>query len=82
MKNTLKALLEDRQKTRYWLWKQTGLAQNTAYRLVDDEDYIPGGDVMDSVCEALRVQPGMWLKWIPQSEISIEPSDIAESPVT
>ena len=68
MINTLKDLLESRSKTRYWLWKQTGLAQNTVYRLHDDPKYIPGGEVMDAICEALRVQPGEWLKWIPRDE--------------
>ena len=66
MINTLKDLLESRKKTRYWLWKETGLAQNTAYRLHDDPKYIPGGEVMDAVCKALNVQPGEWLRYIPE----------------
>ena len=65
MINTLKQLLLSRDRTRYWLWKQTGLSQNTVYRLYDDSSYIPGGEVMDAVCEALEVQPGEWLQWIP-----------------
>ena len=66
VKNTLKQLMDSKGKTRYWLWKQTGLAQNTAYRLYDDEDYVPGAEVMDAVCEALQVQPGEWIKWVPE----------------
>jgi DNA-binding Xre family transcriptional regulator len=65
MKNKVRDVLEARGKTRYWLWKATGLAQNTAYKLVDDPFYIPGSDVMDAVCEALQIQPGEWLEWIP-----------------
>lgn len=65
MKNALKELMDSRGVTRYRLWKLTGLAQNTAYRLYDDSEYVPGGDVMDSVCAALDCQPGDWLVYIP-----------------
>ncbi|MCG8362307.1 MAG: helix-turn-helix transcriptional regulator [Pseudanabaenales cyanobacterium] len=68
VRNTLKALLKSKGKKRYWLWKETGLSQNTAYRLVDDPSYIPGGEVMDAVCKALRVQPGEWLVWTPDED--------------
>lgn len=68
MKNTLSELLKTKGKTRYWLWKETGLAQNTAYRVVDDQSYIPGGDVMDRICSVLSVQPGEWLVWLPEQD--------------
>ena len=65
VKNRLKEVMDQRGKTRYWLWKNAGLSQNTAYRLYDDDNYIPGGDVMDAVCEALHIQPGEWIQWVP-----------------
>ncbi len=78
--NTLKELLESKERTRYWLWKRSGLAQNTVYRLHDDPKYIPGGDVMDAVCEALEVQPGEWLKWIPKErEMTASPQSLKTS---
>lgn len=63
--NSLKVLLDRREKTRYWLWQQTGLAQNTAYRAVDDSRYVPGEDAMNKICTALECQPGEWLTWVP-----------------
>ncbi|MBW4469293.1 MAG: helix-turn-helix transcriptional regulator [Stenomitos rutilans HA7619-LM2] len=44
--------------TRYRFWQKTGLARVTAYRLVDDPLYVPGGDVWEKVCAALDCQPG------------------------
>jgi len=68
VKNLVAQALEARGMTRYRFWKETGLARVTAYRLVDDSFYIPGGDVWDKVCCALNCQPGDLLVWFPDEE--------------
>ncbi|WP_219907658.1 helix-turn-helix domain-containing protein [Aphanothece hegewaldii] len=61
VKNRIKHLIDALGETRYKFWKKTGLAQNTAYRLYDDPDYIPGRDVMDKLCQTYGWQPGDFL---------------------
>lgn len=61
VKNRIKLLLDRNNKTRYQFWKDTGLAQNTAYRLCDDPTYIPGATVMDKLFVAYGWQPGDYL---------------------
>lgn len=68
VKNLVAQVLESRKISRYRFWRDTGLARGTAYRLVDDPSYIPGGDVWDKVCSVLEVQPGELLMWIPDDE--------------
>lgn len=60
-KNKIKELLDSKQITRYQFWKDTGLAQNTAYRLYDDSSYIPGSSVMYKIYLAYSWQPGIYL---------------------
>ena len=60
-KNKIKDLLDSENTTRYQFWKDTGLAQNTAYRLYDDPSYIPGSSVMYKIFLAYGWQPGMYL---------------------
>ena len=60
-KNKIKSLLDAKKKTRYQFWKDTGLAQNTAYRLYGDPCYIPGSTVMDKIFDAYGWQPGDYL---------------------
>jgi DNA-binding Xre family transcriptional regulator len=58
VKNLVAKALQEREMTRYRFWQKTGLARVTAYRLVDDPLYVPGGDVWEKVCAALDCQPG------------------------
>lgn len=59
IRNRIKTLLDEMGKTRYQFWKETGIAQNTAYRLYDDPGYIPGSTVMEKICRTYPgVQPG------------------------
>jgi DNA-binding Xre family transcriptional regulator len=64
VKNLIAQALEAKQMTRYRFWRETGLARVTAYRLVDDPTYVPGGEVLDKVCQALNCQPGELMIWI------------------
>ncbi|MBW4637045.1 MAG: helix-turn-helix transcriptional regulator [Gloeocapsa sp. UFS-A4-WI-NPMV-4B04] len=70
VRNRIKELVDGMSKTRYQFWKETKLAQNTAYRLYDDPDYIPGPTVMDKICKTyLGVQPGDFIVYIPDDEL-------------
>jgi DNA-binding Xre family transcriptional regulator len=68
MRNRVKTLLDERDKTRYWLMKKGGFTQKTAYRLYDDPKYIPGGDVLDALCKLLNVGAGDVLEYIPDDQ--------------
>jgi DNA-binding Xre family transcriptional regulator len=58
VKNCIKYLIDSKSETRYQFWKKTGLAQNTAYRLYDDSEYIPGKDVIEKICRVYGWKPG------------------------
>ena len=58
VRNRIKFLIDALGETRYQFWKKTGLAQNTAYRLYDEPEYIPGRSVIDKLCSAYGWQPG------------------------
>ncbi len=60
--------LDAKNLTRYQFWKDTGLAQNTAYRLYDDPTYIPGGTVMDKIPGFYGIQPGEYLEYLPDED--------------
>ena len=49
MKNRLKQFVEKRGITPYKLSKDTGLPLNTIYRLVNNSQVIPTGEVMDAI---------------------------------
>lgn len=49
IKNTIKQFVEGRGITPYALSKRTGLPLNTVYRLVNNPEVIPSGDVMDAI---------------------------------
>jgi Cro/C1-type HTH DNA-binding domain len=58
VKNRIKQLVDAKNETRYKFWKKTGLAQNTAYRLYDDPEYIPGKEVIGKICNVYGWIPG------------------------
>jgi hypothetical protein len=70
--NRIKELVDGMNKTRYQFWKDTKLAQNTAYRLYDDPEYIPGPTVMDKICKTYPgIQPGDFIVYIPDEELPV-----------
>ena len=71
IRNRIKELLDGMKKTRYQFWKDTGLSQNTAYRLYDDPTYVPGPSVMDKISKRYNIQPGDYLVFIPDDELEI-----------
>lgn len=72
VRNRVKTFIDSLGITRYQFWKETDLAQNTAYRLYDDPTYIPGSSVLNKICMTYRdkgVQPGDLLAFEPDGEL-------------
>ena len=72
----LAAVLKRKGWTPYRLSRETGLTVPTAYRLADPD--IEFGrftaDTLDRLCEALGVQPGELLEWVPTAPTATRPS--------
>lgn len=68
--NSLRRLLERRSITRYRFWQDTKLNRETAYRLVDDESYIPGKEVMERIAKVYGWVPAMYIDYLPESDDS------------
>jgi transcriptional regulator with XRE-family HTH domain len=49
MRNTLKEFLDKFGITGYELHKRTGISLNTVYRLTNNPEAIPKGDVLDAI---------------------------------
>ena len=49
IRNKLKQFVEKRSITAYKLSKLTGLPLNTVYRLVNNPNQVPSGEVMDAI---------------------------------
>ncbi len=69
IRNRIKLMVDQAGITRYQFWKETGLAQNTAYRLYDDPTYIPGEPVMEKICSRYGWQPGDYIIYIPNERL-------------
>lgn len=65
----LKQLLEERERTRYWLAKESGIDYNTLARIerAESSNRIELR-VLDSICRALECQPGDLLVWTDDSK--------------
>jgi putative transcriptional regulator len=55
-------LLRERERSFYWLAKQTGVSHTTLWRLKKDKAQGITFNTLQSVCEALKCQPGDVLK--------------------
>ena len=62
-------VLAERGWTPYRLARETGLTVPTAYRLADASLSFGRftADTLDRLCEALGVQPGDLLEWVPET---------------
>lgn len=54
--------------TAYQFWKRTELNRDTAYKLWNEEDYIPREHVMKRLYEVFGWQPGAYLYAIPDED--------------
>ena len=66
LRNRVKELVDSMGISRYQFCKDTGLAQNTGYRLYKDSDYIPGSDALLKICKAYKIQPGILIEYLPE----------------
>lgn len=63
--NTIKEFVDARGLTVYRFWRDTGIAQATAYRLYRNPNVLPAGSVMEAICETYDCQPGDFLLYTP-----------------
>lgn len=65
----LKAMLEARGRTRYWLAKETGIQFNTLTR-IERADLTNRIELstLDKICRALQCQPGDLLVWLDDAQ--------------
>lgn len=65
MKNTVKEFLSARGLSVYRFIQDTGISPATGYKLAKKSSYLPSVRVLESICDAYKVQPGELLKWVP-----------------
>lgn len=54
IKIKLQEVLDEQEKTVYWLAKQTGISQNSLGKIVKGETTSIRFDVLDNICNALQ----------------------------
>jgi len=68
LRNRIKVFIDSKGITRYQFCKDTGLTQNTGYRLYNDPDYIPGSDALLKICKAYKIQPGILIEYLEEDD--------------
>lgn len=58
----IKALLEERRRSFYWLAKQTGISNTTLWRLKKGKAVGINFSTLEKICQVLECQPGDVLK--------------------
>ncbi len=56
-------LLEQRQKTKYWLYKQMGMSYQNFNRMVNNETKAIKFDNLEAVCQILECTPNEIFWW-------------------
>ncbi|NET32956.1 MAG: helix-turn-helix transcriptional regulator [Cyanothece sp. SIO1E1] len=70
MKNKIKEFLDGRGITVYKFRQDTGLANKTAYDLYNNPFQYPAKGVMEKICKTYKIQPGILLEWVPDTEVA------------
>lgn len=65
VRNKIKEFVERRNMSVYAFREKTGIANKTAYDLVNTPTQIPSGNVITKICDAFEVQPNEILEWVP-----------------
>ena len=68
MRNKIKGFVESQGISVYAFREKTGIANKTAYDLVNTPTQIPSGNVIAKICDAFQVQPNEILEWVPNDE--------------
>ena len=58
-------LLREQSRTFYWLAKETGVSHTTLWRLKKDKAHGITFNTLESICQALKCQPGDVLSLAP-----------------
>jgi putative transcriptional regulator len=59
----IEKLLRERERSFYWLAKETGVSHTTLWRLKKDKAQGITFNTLQSICKALKCQPGDVLKF-------------------
>ena len=51
------ALLEERSKTKYWLWKQLGMSDQNFNKMVNNETKSIRYDTLEALCGIFECEP-------------------------
>lgn len=51
------ALLEEKQKTKYWLWKQLGMSYQNFNKMVNNETKSIRYDTIEALCTIFECEP-------------------------
>lgn len=62
MKVQIDVLLEQQNKTRYWLSKETGIYYPNIKKLCDNNTVSIKFDMLDKICDVLGCEPGDIIK--------------------
>ena len=61
-------LLREQSRTFYWLAKETGVSHTTLWRLKKDKAQGIAFNTLESICQALKCEPGDVLKLAPKKK--------------
>ncbi|PZO11257.1 MAG: XRE family transcriptional regulator [Leptolyngbya foveolarum] len=67
VRNKIKEFVESQGMSVYAFREKTGIANKTAYDLVNTPSQIPSGNVISKICDAFEVQPNEILEWVPNA---------------
>ncbi len=80
VRNCLKPVLEKKlnieRLTPYRFGKLTGLGRATSDR-INDPNWIPSAETLETICRIFRIQPGEFIYWIPEDSFPVEASGIS-----
>ena len=68
VRNKIKEFVESRNMSVYAFREKAGIANKTAYDLVNTPTQIPSGNVITKICDAFEVQPNEILEWVPNMQ--------------
>ena len=61
--NTVKPFCDRKSISPYKLWKQTGIAKDTAYSLYRDPKHLPSAKVLERICDVYLCKPEEIITW-------------------
>ena len=65
IKNNLKYILEQKEKSVYWLAKQTGISQNSLIKIKNDKTSSINFDICNKICSVLECKLEELFEYVP-----------------